>query len=101
MRLATLLGMTYWRSARVHTERSHLVVVARTGASVPSRRARGGSALVRMATTHRRAGSVVRLVPGPATRAARGLDAEWWRIAAGIGRALAEPGDSGYPPACA
>ena len=101
MRLATLLGMTHWRSARVNTGRPHLVVVERAGRSVPWRSVAGGEAAVPTIAPRRRLGSVVRLAPRPSTRAARGFDSEWWRIAAGIGRALGDPGDPGQPPACA
>ena len=84
-------------------ERSHLSVVERIDGSGPWMTGAVRSAVVSTTATRRRrrTRAVLRLVPGPSTRAGRGLEADWWCIAAGIGRALGDPFDEEHPPACA
>jgi len=99
MTLATLVRMAYLRSPRVKSARPLFLVVGRTDTS--------NTSAVTSAAAHSTATSlptgrrpVMRLVPRPSHRASRGHDADWWRIAAGIGRAL-DTFDQGPPPACA
>jgi hypothetical protein len=83
-------------------ERSHLSVVERIDGSGPWVTGAVRSAVVSTnATRPRRTRAVLRLVTGSSPRADRGLEADWWHIAAGIGWALGDPFDQGQPPACA
>ena len=105
MRLATSRDMNHSRSPRFNSVRSILSVVELGGRAVPSKRVALGSAVAHANATGLRRDMrrpVVYLVPRSLTRAGSGRDADWWSIAAGIGRALDHHTfDQDHPPACA
>lgn len=71
--LRPCVSMRYWKSRRVKPARSLLRPTSRA----------------------------LRLVPRPPVRTDSRHDADWWAIAAGIGRALSREFDREHPPACA